>query len=175
VDARTQTILAKYGLETMAGHPLELLERHLLASHEATAGAKDELVSTVAAQMAALRDAVSVYLELDDRLPDQKPDDAPTAEWDADIAEWQRRREGLQEVLADAREAGQAAASRTTEQARGDQLARVLRIIIAQGNPDGWHVGIASTETGDCIQIEPATVGRMLAALGSPVPEREGE
>src|SRR3990167_6352770 len=57
-DAQTQVVLAKYGLESMAGNPAEILDRHLTNNRAATEGFYKLALDTTASQIAVLREAL---------------------------------------------------------------------------------------------------------------------
>jgi hypothetical protein len=57
-DERLGEELKRYGLEGMAGNPVDVLLRHIYANHEAALGAKDGTIASLESQNQALQAAL---------------------------------------------------------------------------------------------------------------------
>jgi hypothetical protein len=56
IDERLGEELKRYGLEGMAGDPVDVLLRHIYANHEAALGAKDGTIASLESQNQALQE-----------------------------------------------------------------------------------------------------------------------
>jgi hypothetical protein len=68
-NTKPHPIMAKYGLETMAGDPLEVLERHLVNNHAAAVGGYISVANALRSQLELVETALRKWVTAEDELP----------------------------------------------------------------------------------------------------------